>query len=152
MPKKQIFLGAVLSIATTALMPMTTNAQISDNSNNGISSFKLCKPGDANCPTIPKNGKWEAPRQLVPSDVFENKPGKLDNSGKTNRLPRAKPPARKIVTCSEAKQIVREAGFRKVKAMFCAGSHYSFRARNKGKHYFVVVRKKGGEIVSTSTL
>jgi hypothetical protein len=56
------------------------------------------------------------------------------------------------VSCREARQIVREEGFRDVRAIDCEGRQYQFQARRKGRFFIVVVSSRSGDIIDVSRL
>ena len=55
--------------------------------------------------------------------------------------------SRDRISCREARQIVREEGFRDVRAFDCEGRSYQFEARRKGRSFIVVVSARSGNII-----
>lgn len=64
--------------------------------------------------------------------------------------PRRYEPYRRVhrISCSEARSIVRNRGYRNVATRDCKGSTYSFRATRRGKVYIVSVSSRSGAIIS----
>lgn len=56
------------------------------------------------------------------------------------------------VSCREAKNIVRNEGFHRVRTLDCEGRHYQFRASYKGRPVIVVVSARSGRIVDVEWL
>lgn len=52
------------------------------------------------------------------------------------------------VSCDEGADIVRESGFRKVRALNCSGKRYKYQARRDGDTYIVKVSRNGGNVIS----
>jgi hypothetical protein len=52
------------------------------------------------------------------------------------------------VSCSEARDILEDRGFQKIRTVACGGRYHSFKARWKGKVYRLAVSRSSGNIVS----
>jgi hypothetical protein len=61
------------------------------------------------------------------------------------------PPVRYGISCSEGRNVVREAGYEGVRAYRCGGSSYGYRAWRDGERYQVLVNR-GGDIISERPL
>jgi hypothetical protein len=56
-------------------------------------------------------------------------------------------PVKRRISCSHAAEILRDHGYRKIKARDCGGRTYTFRAHKKGHIYLVSVSSRTGRIV-----
>ncbi len=52
------------------------------------------------------------------------------------------------VSCEDGIQVVRDHGFRKVRALDCSGRRYTYKARQHGGSYIVKVSRRSGNIIS----
>lgn len=57
---------------------------------------------------------------------------------------------RSRVSCSEAKQIVRDSGYRRVKTLSCGGKSHTFRALRRDHVYRIKVGARTGRVVVIS--
>ncbi|MGH6906391.1 MAG: hypothetical protein ACREDX_00870, partial [Aestuariivirga sp.] len=62
------------------------------------------------------------------------------------------PRYRSVVSCSTARQIVRNHGFNNVRARDCSGRTYSFIARKSGKSWLVSVNARNSRITGVQRL
>ncbi len=52
------------------------------------------------------------------------------------------------ISCEQGRQEVSYSGFRKVRAISCNGSRYTYRARKHGDTFIVKVSRRSGDIIS----
>lgn len=52
------------------------------------------------------------------------------------------------VSCEDGRDLVRDSGFRKVRAIDCSGKRYTYRARQNGDTFIVKVSRRSGNIIS----
>jgi hypothetical protein len=52
------------------------------------------------------------------------------------------------ISCDEGSQSVRNVGFRKVRAIECGGSSYTYKARRHGNPFVVKVSSRNGRVIS----
>ena len=154
MYKKSTLLGAALLVAGASMVPVMAKAQVKlipgVSGDSGVVSKKLCVPGTFGCNS---RKRFEtAPKQNIPKGFERPVPGQSVDNKPTNKLPRVDGPRFHNASCADAKKILRAEGFRKIRVLFCVGSHYSFRAVQNGKRFFIVVRRNDGKIVSVSRI
>lgn len=150
--KMSTVLGGLLLVSTTAMVPVMAKAQQKlipgATGDSGVTGHSLCIPGTYGCPNTQRFDR--APKQHIPKGFERPIPGGSDTVKPTNKLPRVQGPRYQNVTCRVAKDILRNEGFVRIQALFCAGSHYLFRASQSGKWFFIELRKSDGVITSVS--
>jgi hypothetical protein len=52
------------------------------------------------------------------------------------------------ISCENGRDLVRDSGFRKVRAVDCSGRRYTYRARQNGDTFIVKVSRRSGNIIS----
>lgn len=52
------------------------------------------------------------------------------------------------ISCEDGRDMVRDSGFRKVRAINCDGKRYTYKGRRNGNPYIVRVSRRNGEIIS----
>jgi hypothetical protein len=52
------------------------------------------------------------------------------------------------ISCESGRDLVRDSGFRKVRAVDCSGRRYTYRARQNGDTFIVKVSRRSGNIIS----
>jgi hypothetical protein len=52
------------------------------------------------------------------------------------------------ISCEDGRDLVRDSGFRKVRAIDCDGKRYSYKARQHGDTFIVKVSRRSGNIIS----
>ena len=52
------------------------------------------------------------------------------------------------ISCDEGREMVRDQGYRKVRAISCNGRRYTYRARSHGENFIVKVSRRDGDIIS----
>ena len=52
------------------------------------------------------------------------------------------------ISCEDGREQVRDAGYRKVRALNCNGKRYTYKARRHGDSFIVKVSRRSGDIIS----
>lgn len=52
------------------------------------------------------------------------------------------------ISCEQGRELVRDEGFRKVRALSCEGRRYTYRARSHGDYFIIKVSRRDGDIIS----
>jgi hypothetical protein len=56
------------------------------------------------------------------------------------------------ISCSDARRIVRNEGFHRVRAIDCEGRRYQFRASYRGRPVIVIVSSRSGRIIDVERI
>ncbi len=126
--------------ASFVMAPLATNAQ-----NSGITTYQLCKLGQPGCSagTVGDGNQT----QNIPKGYYRNTPGTIGGGSYTNERPRINAPIRSL-SCRQGKSVLNRYGYKRVRAIFCAGPFYTYRGRIGGRNYVITLRRSNGEVVN----
>jgi hypothetical protein len=144
---------AVVTVAVLFLLAPAVAASLFDPGPRTNPATNRCNLYDASC----------KPRQLFarpPEPSTKNNPGKLilprdlnDRSGNSSPplLLSSKPNRRiyRALACSDARRVIRHAGYRNIRTIKCGGKYHQFTAQRRGMKYLenLKVRATTGKII-----
>jgi hypothetical protein len=153
---------SALTVLTLASAPTYSMAQTGAPGSSGGSVSNDCGPACRD--DLRRNrpgGVQNQPRQKIPPGYYRPDP-RPDPRPRPPRPPyHPRPPiyydpgyyrppiyqGYDRLSCREARQIVREEGFRSVRVIECEGRSYQFQARRNGRTFIVVVSSRSGDII-----
>lgn len=139
--EKVLAAGATLMLAAglgagLGSVPAEAKTQVYIGVGNGV-GYDGCRIRDS-------WGRCLGPDRYV-DDPYYGDPSYYDDQGYDGYYEPPRRRARDFVSCQDAADMVRERGFRQVRAIACGGKYYRIKGVKRGQAYIVKIRAGSGE-------